>query len=600
MLMQLRCRLSNIVGRLDLNLLIILLVSLGSWCINTYSFNSPASFDPWYFVGYFLNLQDLLRDFSWAYQGSRLSWILPGYAAYQMFPPAIANYLLDGLLYYVCTFSIYFILKQLFSARVGLVVSVLIGFYSFFLFATGWDYVDGAGIAYYLLTFLFLTWAGKTANWKIPLFCSGISLTCLIVSNLFWITFIPNLVLYYFLINSKYRKNPILPGILIPALSSLLVFLIFCFITYRINGQFNFIYPQFSVATRLATYDSNANPIRNFIEFSASTWYTYPFLQIHITIFALSLLSLFKAFLRKINLLKRVENKNWGNEYNATLLQLNLVISFIVVVIWRDTYGQPLLASLWYVSVLIPATFLALGSQILGLVDRLSRKHFFILLTVIVGVSLCSYKIRLPEIISSEKVLILLACTITILSIFLLIRRVGESLSISVLALVSILVMNWITIPANAITREQFQTNRDSFIVVTQFVRMMQALEIRPANLLLWYSSEDPEIWYYRAIHRTYLITPCFSESLPRITSKELGVLKTLLKSYPGSKKLVILSHKPTTYRKAVSEIEAAGYSVRLRDQKVLREGGVTLDLYILDMSQQGDRMSQQSDGKAS
>src|SRR2546423_886822 len=57
--------------------------------------------DGWIYFGFFHNLREYQNIYASAnsthqgfYYDDRLSWILPGYLVYQLFPPLVANYIL--------------------------------------------------------------------------------------------------------------------------------------------------------------------------------------------------------------------------------------------------------------------------------------------------------------------------------------------------------------------------------------------------------------------------------------------------------------------------------------------------------------------------
>ena len=68
---------------------------------------------------------------------------------HQLFAPVVANYVLHLAVYYAAIVAVYATLKRTVGQRAALIVSILMGTYSYFLFAVGWNYVDGAGAAYY-------------------------------------------------------------------------------------------------------------------------------------------------------------------------------------------------------------------------------------------------------------------------------------------------------------------------------------------------------------------------------------------------------------------------------------------------------------------
>ena len=83
----------------------ILLLANNGWIFpNAYI----AIFDDWIYLGYFLNFAQYVKLFDqpWdmIYFGSRLPWILPGYALYHIFSPKLANYILHLSFFYASLF----------------------------------------------------------------------------------------------------------------------------------------------------------------------------------------------------------------------------------------------------------------------------------------------------------------------------------------------------------------------------------------------------------------------------------------------------------------------------------------------------------------
>src|SRR3989338_1370627 len=107
---------------------------------NQWIFNSPTGYiDPWLYLGFIRNLPAYLKLFPDTYYGSRLAWLLPGYIIHRLFPPLVANYVLHLGIYYLVIFSCYFLFKRLFNSRTALVCTLLLGSYTWFLKAVGWD-----------------------------------------------------------------------------------------------------------------------------------------------------------------------------------------------------------------------------------------------------------------------------------------------------------------------------------------------------------------------------------------------------------------------------------------------------------------------------
>src|ERR1700689_1368714 len=68
--------------------------------------------DPWFYLGYFRNLVNFKRDlFPGFYYGSRLSWILPGFAVHSFLAPLIANAILHLTAHSIAVLSLFSILR---------------------------------------------------------------------------------------------------------------------------------------------------------------------------------------------------------------------------------------------------------------------------------------------------------------------------------------------------------------------------------------------------------------------------------------------------------------------------------------------------------
>jgi hypothetical protein len=124
---------------------IIQVVSGPSWIY------SSGFVDHWIYHGYFLNLRYLLATFPKNYYGSRLAWVLPGLLAHSIFGPLLANAVLRLYLLFIATLSCFFLIRRSYGVRCALISTLLFCSYPDLLAAVGWDYVDGAVVAYSLL-----------------------------------------------------------------------------------------------------------------------------------------------------------------------------------------------------------------------------------------------------------------------------------------------------------------------------------------------------------------------------------------------------------------------------------------------------------------
>ena len=108
--------------------------------------NTNAHIDSWVYTGFFLSLPEHLARWGGTYYATRLSWILPGFAAHQIFPPVLANDVLHLAFFYVLLFSVYSLVTSGINRTTAIIVTLLVAWNPELLASMSWDYVDGAVI----------------------------------------------------------------------------------------------------------------------------------------------------------------------------------------------------------------------------------------------------------------------------------------------------------------------------------------------------------------------------------------------------------------------------------------------------------------------
>lgn len=112
--------------------------------------------DPWYNVGFFLNYFDP-QFMPGHYKESRMSWLAPGYLAYQLFGPLAANYVLHLGSLIAAAVLVYLTLARLVSRNAAFIAAALLCAYYPFHNSGGWDYQTTPAGAFYALTLYLLT-----------------------------------------------------------------------------------------------------------------------------------------------------------------------------------------------------------------------------------------------------------------------------------------------------------------------------------------------------------------------------------------------------------------------------------------------------------
>lgn len=105
--------------------------------------------DPWLYHAYFHRFPEFVSTlYPGTYYGTRLGWIVPGFAVYSIFPPHVANLVLHVGLFYVALAGIYGTVASLADRNSALFSAVAFGTFWQALIPMGWDYPDGAVMAY--------------------------------------------------------------------------------------------------------------------------------------------------------------------------------------------------------------------------------------------------------------------------------------------------------------------------------------------------------------------------------------------------------------------------------------------------------------------
>jgi hypothetical protein len=351
----------RVCRHLPLDLFVLGLIPILVMIRNPGTFISPiGQIDAWLYFGYYLNLPEYLRTFDGLYYSTRLTTIGPGWAVYQLLPPLAANHVLHLALYAIAVGSLYLILRDTVNRLAAYVGALGLATNSWFLFAVGWDYVDGFGIMYFLVAGWLLTLATRSRR---PWFLLGAGATtaALGIANLTYVVLIPFLVAHFWVLNRQRRNIPERAAAGWFALGATgLVVPLGC-INYLVAGRFWFLLP--SIEWTLAfVQESGPNPWRLPISqwWMDATWLVFPSLAA-----GGAVLWLIRAQRASADPVPPVVGY-----FQAQLLAL---IGTCIVASW---FGRTcLLQFAHYASLLLPAVFLALGGQLQQLTVRLNEQE---------------------------------------------------------------------------------------------------------------------------------------------------------------------------------------------------------------------------------
>ena len=339
---------------------------------------TPAGYiDPWVYYGYFRDFVAFKNDSFLAshYYGSRLSWLLPGFLVHHFLNPESASIILHLGVYYVAVFSLYFTLKRTVGRRGGLIGALLLGGYTFFLNSAGWDYVDGAVIAYCLLALACLTHAASGASPRTGCTAAGAAAAAMVHANVISLALCPLLGLFWLALpricegnrQAQAAMNPrSLPAIqafgwFLAGAASLSLLL--CFVNHFICGTWLFFLPSFRFALQSALIvNPAALPVAEWLP--RARWLVLP-----VAAGAAVALASIAGYRRR-----RVLT-------HTGLFGALLAITFLLCLA-LESWGAPMLQLFYYASYLTPWLFLALAAALSPLLQGLSPAGFTRVATV--------------------------------------------------------------------------------------------------------------------------------------------------------------------------------------------------------------------------
>jgi hypothetical protein len=345
-------------------LAVLLLPAIVLWRQDNSLFTTVGYLDPWFYLGFFRNLAYFKGIvFPFTYYGSRLSWILPGALIHSLFSPLAANCILHLAVQSVATVSLFTTIRIAAGARRAFLATMVFSVNPWLWNATGWDYMDGVGIAYCLLTMALLTSAAMRPVKRWTLLAAGMSLAALVYSNLFWVALAPLLPLYYIALAWMWRRTPAIRSFLSLCLwfgaGCAIVTVVFGGINRVLDGHFWFYAPSVLFALALV---SQTNP------WFQSIWTGHalvPWLWFSVIAGGVGLVLLPYRLRRPLT----------GSNAASVLFvaQWSAAIAFMG---YQQFRGSPALGLPFYASFLLPFTFLVIGTSFWPAAEKISRARY--------------------------------------------------------------------------------------------------------------------------------------------------------------------------------------------------------------------------------
>jgi len=202
--------------------------------------------DPWFYQGYFHSFPSFVSTlFPHTYYGTRLAWILPGFAAYHLLPAHAANLVLHLGFFYAAIAALYRSAAILNSRPAALIGTTAFAVSLPTIVAFGWDYVDGAVITYTAISIWAVVEASVRARRSLLLAVSGITAACIVHSNLTGVFIGPAIAVAYLCTQSQKRWL----DLAVFAGGGLLITAALGAINRAVGGPFLFFMPSLQWAT---------------------------------------------------------------------------------------------------------------------------------------------------------------------------------------------------------------------------------------------------------------------------------------------------------------------------------------------------------------
>ena len=464
------------------------------------------------------------------------------------------------------------------------------GFYPFFLGAVGWDYIDGAGIAYFLLTMLLLTLAAKNLHrpkWTVSfqryeetartisttisfrsslmLFLAGMSLAALIYTNTFLILFTAVMALYYIIVNHRYRKDSLVTSLLFVILGFAIITVFLGIINMAAGGNFLFFLPSFSFAFQMF---KQSNPWR----ISGYAWLEYAnWLVLPTMIFIGGVISLIY-----IQLKKAVSLKTFLFQYPGIFILCYLLLFLIMFLM--ELKGDPVLQLTYYASYLIPALFLAAGGAVSTLLMGTSRGKFYWLFTVLIIILFVTslpwthsfFTLRGSVLYPTIIIAIFIAGIMTL-------RMHPKILNAKILAFLFLL----FGVFSFSVTDSHFTVNyvtnqwrsKQIFQSIVESEAIFSSFDTT-GDLRFWYSGEEPmgslyvsiasvRLWGYRLIN----------DSFPTLANSPIVANPDGIVQIEPNTRIVILSNDENAFEMANTSLAQINrYAVLLQEEKIKQD----------------------------
>jgi hypothetical protein len=545
--------------------------------VNPNSFINPNGngyIDPWLYTGFFLSLPDHLIVFGRSYYATRLSWLLPGYAVHQIFPPLIANYVLHIGFFYILLAAVYCLIKSGINRTTAFVVTLLVAWTPQVIAAMSWDYVDGAVITYFTVSLLCLEKASSNVHWTRWSVAAGAAMSCMVIANLVGTFLVPICGLFLMLRVSLARWRRTGEIVSIAGAATVATFAVFSFASWQLGGRWLFLAGSFDYVNRNIFLPSPYDP-------TGTAWLT----NAHFLV-----LEAAAALAAALTLTSRQRNPGSFAGVMQVVFLVAAVWWVIQSVLWTRSIHVP-----YYTSYLVPLGLIALvliPASPLSKLASLQQRDAITFELATLAVLICAHLLvfRWGELSYSAASRALAAAfpeappinaisAFAICAVALVSMRFVRSRWFQWPAFVLTLWIGYGSMPGYFLPADRPNVKEDYSIVVSAHRYLWEHLDNNRV-LSMWYALSPDEQRPLRSIASTYLWAwRLVNENLPMLTEKEVTDMLT------RDGQLVLLVNDPGEADVVKAALRKFDYDYTPQDQKQFGPASASFWVVVGDLS---------------
>jgi 4-amino-4-deoxy-L-arabinose transferase-like glycosyltransferase len=262
-----------------------------------------------------------------------------------MFSPLVANYTIHLSLFCALLLATYGLVRRGVNRLTALLVALVVAWNPIIVSSVSWDYVDGFGIVFIVTTLWCLEQSARARDgWRWGGIASGITVAVMITTNLFLVTMMPVLALFFYLRAGVEHRHRVFAVTLLGAAGALVTFACLGAVSVALGQTFWFLQPQLRIAQTL-TAARNPWQLTGYYWMASATWLVLPACAVIGAI---------------------VSCARWLRTKSALTFQVTMQVVFLVAVsLWVgiQVFSTPVLQISYYSSYLAPLALLALPLQ---------------------------------------------------------------------------------------------------------------------------------------------------------------------------------------------------------------------------------------------